>query len=212
MRVAVIDSGIAVPGAAVLARRAFVLDEERDAVPDRVGHGTAVAQALLTAAPSAELLDAQIFLDSPVTTPAAVAAGLRWSVGQGARLAVMSFGLPAERAVLRDAVTEAIAAGVLLIAATPARGGPVWPAAFPGVIPGTGDARCAPGEVSVLPYGFGACPRRLDDPSDRPSAGGASLAVGHLAGILAASGLTDRDAAIAHLHRIARWHGRERKA
>ncbi|MFP5515079.1 MAG: hypothetical protein ACLGJC_18580 [Alphaproteobacteria bacterium] len=214
MRIAVIDSGITLPGVPVADRAAFRLREgtlgmERlPARPDRIGHGSAVAAAVLAQAPAADLIDAQIFHDRITASPAAVAAALRWAVGCGAKLATLSLGLPADRPVLRAAVEEALSHGLLLVAASPARGGPVWPAAYPGVIAATGDARCAPGEVSVLPAAFGTCPRRTDGD---PRAGGASLAVGHLAGLLAAAAPPSHEAALAHLQRSARWHGRERR-
>jgi hypothetical protein len=79
--------------------------------------------------------------------------------------------------VLREAVSRALDSGVLVVAASPARGQKVFPAAYPGLIAATGDARCAPGELSRLgPRLFGGCPHgaaeRLDD---RPSSGGASI-------------------------------------
>ena len=214
MRIAVIDSGITLPGAPVTDRAAFRQREDGLGVeqiparPDRVGHGSAVAAAILAQAPAVELIDAQIFHDRITASPAAVAAALRWAIGCGARLATLSLGLPADRPVLRAAVEEALSHGLLLIAAYPARGGPVWPAAYPDVIAATGDARCGPGEVSVLPSAFGTCPRR---PDGNPQAGGASLAVGHLAGLLAAAALPSHEAALAHLHSTARWHGPERR-
>ncbi|PWC37691.1 S8 family serine peptidase [Azospirillum sp. TSO35-2] len=214
MRVAVIDSGIALPGVPVAERAAFRLRpdalgvEQLPAQPDRVGHGSAVAAAILAQAPAAELIDVQIFHDGVTASPAAVAAALRWAADRGARLATLSLGLPADRPVLRAAVEAALARGLLLVAASPARGGPVWPAAYPGVIAATGDARCGPGEVSVLPTAFGTCPRR---PDGDPRAGGASLAVGHLAGLLAAAAPSSHEAALAHLHRVARWRGPERR-
>ncbi len=214
MRIAVIDSGITLPGVPVADRAAFRLDgdaldmERIQAQPDRIGHGSAVAAAILALAPAVDLIDAQIFHDRITASPAAVAAALRWSIGCGARLATLSLGLSADRPVLRAAVEEALSHGLLLIAASPARGGPVWPAAYPGVIAATGDARCGPGEVSILPAAFGTCPRR---PDGDPRAGGASLAVGHLAGLLAAAAPQSREAALAHLHSTARWQGPERR-
>lgn len=214
MRIAVIDSGISVPDAPVIERAAFRLTENTLAIervpahPDRIGHGSAVAAAILARTLTAKLIDAQVFHDRITASPAAVAAALRWAVGCGARLATLSLGLPTDRPVLRAAVEEALSHGLLLVAASPARGGPVWPAAYPGVIAATGDARCTPGEVSVLPAAFGTCPRRLDG---APHIGGASLAVGHLAGLLAAASPPSREAALAHLHAVARWHGPERR-
>jgi hypothetical protein len=62
--------------------------------------------------------------------------------------------------VLRAAVERAILAGCVIVAAAPARGPRVYPGGYPQVIRGTGDARCAPGELSCLQPGlFGACPR-----------------------------------------------------
>lgn len=218
MRVAILDSGLP-PGLPVATRAAFALAD--DAVvegpphPDRVGHGSAVAAILHALAPDAALLDAQIFADAPTCSAAVVAAGLRWAVGQGAGMAVMSFGLPADRAVLAAAVAEAREAGLLLLAARPARGGPVWPAAYPGVIAVTGDARCGVGELSRLPGAYGACPRPWGETADTPPrAGGASLAVGHLAGLLAQDGVLEAspDAVAARLAPLVRWQGPERRA
>lgn len=53
-------------------------------------------------------------------------------------------------ACVAPACAEALAAGVLLCASSPACGGPVYPANYPGVIRVTGDARCAPGQWSWL--------------------------------------------------------------
>ena len=39
---------------------------------------------------------------------------------------------------------------MILVAAAPARGEPVFPAAYAGVVRATGDARCGPGELSFL--------------------------------------------------------------
>jgi len=214
MRIAVIDSGISLPDAQATERAAFRLREDTlgiERIPaqrDGIGHGSAVAAAILAQAPTATLIDAQIFHDLITASPAAVAAALRWAIGCGARLATLSLGLSVDRPVLRVAVEEALSHGLLLVAASPARGSPVWPAVYPGVIAATGDARCAPGEVSVLPAAFGTCPRRLDG---APHVGGASLAVGHLAGLLAAAAPPSREAALAHLHAVARWHGPERR-
>lgn len=213
MRIALVDSGF--PGLPAVARAAFALSavgvDRVAAGRDPIGHGTAIAGILASGLPGVELIDAQIFLDGPATTAAQAAAGLRWAIGQGARLVGMSFGLAADRPVLAAMVADAAAAGVVMVASSPARGAPVWPALYPGVIAASGDARCAPGEVSVLPGLFGACPRPLGAPTEPPRAGGASLAVGHLLAVLAGAGVTGHAEAVAHLTAVARWHGRERR-
>jgi hypothetical protein len=98
---------------------------------------------------------------------------------------------------------------LILIASTPARGAPVYPAAYPGVLRVTGDARCGPAEVSALggvPADYGACVRDVDG-----TPGGASLAAAHVTGLLAAGlAAAATDAAVV-LGRAVRFRARERR-
>ena len=105
-------------------------------------------------------------------------------------------------------MADALAAGLILIASTPARGAPVYPAAYPGVLRVTGDARCGPGELSALgvPADYGACVRDVDG-----SPGGASLAAAHVTGLLAAGLEVAGSDAAAVLGRAVRFRGRERR-
>lgn len=171
LRVAVIDSGIDAAvlghGAAAICAARFALSAEggeRDSgcpavrqlppVRDPLGHGTDMARLILAAAPGVQLLDAQIFADvRPVAGGAhvaVVAAAIDWAVAQGAQLINLSLGLREDHWALRHACAVAHTAGVLLVASSPARGGPVYPAAYPGVVAVTGDARCAEGQWSLL--------------------------------------------------------------
>jgi subtilisin family serine protease len=208
IRVGLIDTRIA-PSLAgsIAAAKDFV------AVPragDAFSHGTTVAKIILHHAPGARLLCAQAFGPGNRAEPAAVAAALRWLIAEHARLVNLSLGLPHDRDVLRAAVAEALAAGLILIASTPARGAPVYPAAYPGVLRVTGDARCAPDEISALggePADYGACPRDLEG-----TAVGASLAAAHLTGLLARGLDAGEQNAAAILGRAARFHGRERRS
>ena len=100
---------------------------------------------------------------------------------------------------------------MVLVAAAPARGGPVYPAGYPGVLRVCGDARCGPGEWSHLATAqadFGACP---DGPDGRP--GGASLAAARFSALLAGALVTEQDAdmAVSALIRRAAYHGPERR-
>ena len=207
IRVGLVDTGIA-PALArsVLAAKAFT---RAPLAEDGHGHGTAVARIVLHHAPQARLLSAQAFGPGARTEATAVADALRWLIAERARLVNLSLGLPHDRDILRAAVVEALACGLILIASTPARGAAVYPAAYPGVLRVTGDARCAPGEISALggaPADYGACPRQLDG-----TPGGASLAAAHVTGLLA-RGLERADAdAGAVLGRAVRFHGRERR-
>jgi len=211
--VGIIDSGAApgLPGAA----RAFDADGAgHDALPDRLGHGTAVARTILRACPSARLVHAQVFDARPVTSALRVAAALDWLVARGdVRLVCLSLGLSADRAVLAEAVARAQAAGLVLVAAHPARGPAPWPAAYPGVIAGTGDARCGWDALSRLGSRlFGAW---CNSPEHGGSGmGGASLGTARLAGHVAAimaDGIGTSEAVLDALARRAGHHGAERK-
>jgi len=176
-------------------RCSFVLDDEGtvirldDGAPDLVGHGTDLARIILDRQQSIGLAVARIFIERFACTPAAAAAGLDWLVDQDTRVVNMSFGLSQDRAVLRKSVERAIAKGVLLIAAAPARGRGVFPSSYGGVVRVSGDARCSPGEISVLrsrQADFGACVGAPTGDGSYEGTGGASFATGHFTGIAAA--------------------------
>ena len=208
--------------------RAFILDESgelvaRPAEPDQVGHGSLVARIVLSHEPNALLVNAQVFHARAAATALAVAAALDWSITQGARLIILSLGLREDRAVLRQACARALDQGAVLLASSPAQGAAVFPASYPGVIRITGDARCAPDEISHLASAqadFGACVRaggRGGDAGPPATVAGASLAVAHVCGHLAkhfaaVGGAIDPTTARAFLNATARYHGPERRA
>ena len=161
-RVALIDSCGGWPGA--VDAIAFADDgghvERREPAPDRSGHGSGVAQLLTAGDATVELLLAQVFLGTQPASAAVVAAAVDWAVAAQADLIHMSLGLAADREVLSAAVARAAGLGCLIVAAMPARGALVYPAGYAGVIRGSGDARCAPGELSHLGHWlYGGCPR-----------------------------------------------------
>ena len=180
-RIALIDSCGSWPGASDAT--AFAVDgghvERRKPAPDPSGHGSRVAQLLTGGDAALELLLAQVFLDAQPASAAAVAAAVDWAVAAHADLIHMSLGLAADREVLSAAVARAVGWGCLIVAAMPARGALVYPAGYAGVIRGTGDARCAPGELSHLgDWLYGGCPRfEAATPGKTASAvvGGASI-------------------------------------
>jgi hypothetical protein len=203
IRVGLVDSAVdrALAGS-IAAAKSFT-----DVGAHACGHGTTVARIVLHHAPAARLLCAQAFGPGGRTEAAAVAEALRWLTAERAHLVNLSLGLAHDRENLRAAVADALAAGLILVASTPARGVPVYPAAYPGVLRITGDARCGPGEISALggePADYGACVRDLEG-----AHGGASLAAAHVTGLLA-GGLASADAG-AILERAVRYHGRERR-
>ncbi len=189
-----------------------------DGAPDRLGHGTALARIILGDTTKICISVARIFSDRMVCTPAAAAAGLDWLIRRGARIVNMSFGLTQDRAVLRDACARATAAGALLVAAAPARGRPVFPASYHGVVRVSGDARCRPGELSILggaQADFGACVGRPGDDGGYETTGGASFAAAHFTGLAAealsaAPGADNRDV-LYLMERRSSYHGPERR-
>ncbi|MDO5620014.1 MAG: S8 family serine peptidase [Paracoccus sp. (in: a-proteobacteria)] len=216
IRVGVVDSGG--PEQAIGEGRAFLADGSTSPqTPDALGHGTAVAGIISRACPAAHIIHAQVFHDRPLTSAVRVAAALRWLAGlpDPPRLICLSLGLREDRAALRTAVQSILRPGLLLVAAHPAQGAPCFPAAYPGVIAATGDARCGWDQISALgPALFGAW---CDSPEHRPGGiGGASLGAarlaGHLAAMLAAGEMVDDVAAATGLlTRRASFHGAERR-
>ncbi len=187
LRVGVIDSGCSPEQATgLLGGRRFWLEDgqlrEGATLPDQLGHGTAVLAGLQREAGPIPLLAAQVFSAQASTSALQVAAALLWLVEAGATLVNLSLGLQQDRPVLHQACAEALAAGVLLCASSPAQGGPVYPASYPGVIRITGDARCAPGQWSWL----GTRQADFGGYVGEGSRAGASLACAALSGRVAA--------------------------
>lgn len=220
VRVGIVDSGSSPAQAArVAAAAAFVCgdgDVRRiEASEDLLGHGSLVGDIVLHCAPQAELLVAQVFRERLATTAVQVAAAIDWLVEEGAAVINLSLGLREPRPVLEAACRTALDAGVVLCAASPAHGAPVYPAAFAGVLRVTGDARCERLEVSALAAAhadFGAHVR----PMHGTLAGaGASMACAHLSGHVARhlseGGRADADTLPAWLTAHARYHGLERR-
>lgn len=214
IRVGLADSGVDGPAAArVVARADFLASPDPDASRrDPAGHGSAIAGVIAEAGP-VELLDARIF-DARLRTGAAeAAAAIDWLVARGARLLNLSFGLREDRPVLREACARAIAAGVLIVASAPARGAPVFPSSYPGVLRATGDARCAAGEVSWLGTAqadVGGHPRTASAQVAGASAGCAQVSAALLRLMRAQPAATPTQL-LALLEGMARYRGPERR-
>ena len=156
---------------------------------DRVGHGTIIADILSHHASELTLYNAQVFDERGVTTANNVAAAIDWLVMEKVDLVNLSLGLHQDRTLLREACARAVAAGVVLIAASPAQGAAVYPSFYSGVIRATGDARCGEGDISFLDSAqadFGGCAHMIGHASrGRPRIGGASLGTAHISGHVA---------------------------
>ncbi|MBL4802682.1 MAG: S8 family serine peptidase [Emcibacter sp.] len=191
VKLGLVDSGVAEQQAQyVHSSCGFNVDEMVAIQPDPLGHGTATCDIIRHHAPAVTLYNAQVFDARGVTTAATVAAAIDWLRQEKVDLINLSLGLGHDRPVLREACHQAISAGIILIASSPAQGNAVYPSAYDGVIRGTGDARCAVGDISFLDSkqaDFGGCPRAINVPENQPPRiGGASMGTAHISGHAAA--------------------------
>jgi subtilisin family serine protease len=195
-QVAVIDSGIHPDHPHIDATRLLPgvsVDAEGMVSPgalDQLGHGTAVAAAILEKAPQARLLPVRLFQDRLSTNGLALSAAIDWCVAQGGMDIInLSLGLPAHGPVppplLARAVRRAMDAGIVLIAAREAGGQPCWPGAMDGVlgvgldwdVPREGWGRRDDGVLVASGY-----PRPIPGVAPRRNLYGISFAVAQMSG------------------------------
>ncbi len=219
LSVGIVDSGAA-PSVRrkLLAETRFVVRPDGSiartaAVDDALGHGAEIARIILDLAPAASLVCAQAFSDRLVADAALVAQSIQWCLEQRVRIINLSLGLLADIEALRHACGRATASDVLLVAAFPARGDPVYPAAYPEVLAVSGDARCDGASWSVIDPGrlIGASTASVDGKSH----GGASYAAARISGLAAQffgawPNANTRDC-MAWLQSNATFRGRERR-
>jgi subtilisin family serine protease len=216
--VAVLDSGIEPLPLQASDRVKRFVDEgdqvlERAPIEDPIGHGTVVAGIIVSSPRPVELLVAQVLNERGRSTAATLATAVDWAVSRGAGLLHFSLGLAHDRAVLGAAIGRAIAAGVLVVAAAPARGAATYPASYPGVIRATGDARCGKEQISYLGTGaadFGACP--MHHAHSGKVSRGASVGAAHLSRYIVTHMPAGLPVPMTHegLVRFATFHGPER--
>lgn len=132
--VAVIDSGVdpnhpAFAPGSILAGRNFLngstdirdigdgLDNDGDGLIDEsVGHGTMVAGVLHYVAPAARILPLKVLDSDGKTTTFRVADAIYFAASSGATVVNLSLGSTADQGVVRDAITHAVAQGLVVVA------------------------------------------------------------------------------------------------
>lgn len=214
---AVVDSGIhpANPhiGQSRVAGVRILPNGDADAdFTDRIGHGTAVAAAILEKAPHVDLVAVRVFDRTLATSAEVLARGISWAADHGARLINLSLGTsnPARGALLGAAVDEAVAAGAIVVSAFES-GGITWlPGSMPNAVGVTLDPSCDRHVLVVLAdetrgsvrCGASPYPRPIDGVPVERNLSGISFAVANVTGFLAR--LLSRDTSIRDTRTVAR--------
>jgi hypothetical protein len=193
--VAVIDSGIQANhphiGVPVRGIHLDAQGEDND-VADRLGHGTAVAAAILEKAPAVELVAVRVFDRTLATNAAILAKAIERATEAGSRLINLSLGTanPGRTMVLENAIQTARAAGAIVVSAYELDGTFWLPGSLDGVVGVLLDRECPRDELRVEK---GRRPRLMASGYPRPIPGvpparnlqGISFAVANTTGFLA---------------------------
>lgn len=197
VRVAVIDSGVqaAHPHITAVHGGARILPDGVDEdVGDDIGHGTAVAAAILDRAPGIELLAVRVFDRTLQTTAEILARGIEWSASHGAALINLSLGTPnpahAER--LGQAIRMAAARGAVVVSARDARAPVLLPGTLDGVIGVAADWECGRDTLTAarmpderISLAASPLPRPIPGLPPERNLSGVSFAVANATGYLA---------------------------
>ena len=209
VRVAIIDSGVhpATPhiGGAQVSGVRIGADGETDGhFVDRIGHGTAVAAAILEKAPGIDLLAVRVFDRALATSAEVLAAAISWAALHDARLINLSLGTanPKRAEMLGAAVAEGVALGAIVVSARESGGVALLPGSLPNVVGVTLDPACDRNELAVVPHdmppgvGFASSgyPRPIAGVPVERNLSGISFAVANVTGFLAR--LLEADASV----------------
>ncbi|HUQ80019.1 MAG TPA: S8 family serine peptidase [Gemmatimonadaceae bacterium] len=217
VRVAVIDSGVHpanphIGGVSVSGVRIGADAKIDNDIVDRIGHGTAVAAAIVEKAPGIDLVAVRVFDHTLATTGEVLARGVVWAAENGARIINLSLGTtnPARAATLGAAVDEAVAGGSIVVSARES-GGVRWlPGSLPNVAGVMLDASCERHELVATIEGspptvwFAASgyPRPIPGVPVERNLSGISFAVANVTGFLAR--LLERNEGLRDVHDLAR--------
>ena len=217
VRVAVIDSGIHpthphIGDAAASGVRIGAGGEIDDDFVDRIGHGTAVAAAILEKAPGIELVSVRVFDRRLSTTADLLARAIRWASANSARLINLSLGSPnpARAGLLGAALDEAVAAGAMVVSASESDGVAYFPGSLPNAVGVVVDRSCERSEITVdvderrrtIQVGASGFPRPIPGVPVERNLSGISFAVANVSGFLAR--LLEASSSVRTVHDLSR--------
>lgn len=116
---------------------------------DDNGHGTALAGIVLSVCPQCSILPVKVLGSDMTGSWSTVAAGITWAADHGAKVINLSLGSPGALDAVGTAVAQALAKGVIVVAAAgnDGRNERFYPALYPGIVSVSGidanDARYA---------------------------------------------------------------------
>ena len=194
VRIGVIDSGV--PGFLVSANAAKNFSDS-DNQSDELGHSSAVISRIETSGITIEYCIAKVFSDRLVCEVEQCTTAIRWLIDQNPVFINMSFGLRRDDPALQLVCDAAQEAGIGIVAASPAQGAHVYPAAYAGVLRATGDARCRPGEIAWLDTVQADVAGYVGDPAIGPA--GASIGCASVSARLAAIADVEPELTFSHL-------------
>ena len=197
VRVAVIDSGVHagnphITSAPVTCVHVTEQGTDDDGV-DRLGHGTAVAAAILEKAPGITWHAYRVFDRNLATSAALLARAINVAVEADCRLINLSLGTanPERAGMLRAAVDDAISRNALIVSACELNGTKWLPGSLAGVVGVQLDADCARdelriGEIDSRPvFQASGFPRPIPGVPPERNLQGISFAVANVTGFLA---------------------------
>ncbi len=200
--IAVIDSGVHPAhdhiaadrlGSGVMVLPDGAVVEGEDVWLDRLGHGTAVTAAIQEKAPEALCVPVRVFREALKTSAAALIAAVRWSIARKVQVINLSLGSvnPAHREAFAAVADEAVAAGIVIVAAQQANDTPCYPGALAQVVGVDVDWDCARTRYGVRGHGDSVVFRASGYPRPIPGVPaqrnlyGVSFAVAQVSGFVA---------------------------